>query len=149
PRLFLRAPEQRNHRRLLTFRWIFRDLLLGPRAVLRREGDFLRLKMRIGEAARRPRFSPNSLWDLAGKRHDEAAFDARAFAILGHSEQDEFAVLAEQQVQTARLEGCLDYLVSLRKKRARPHARRGWRLRVDPGDDFDRRPRFFDVDAGI
>src|SRR5205823_4161768 len=61
-RLLLRAPEQRDHRRLLPALRIFGELLLGPHAVFRREGEFLRLKMRFGEAADAHRStSPNTM----------------------------------------------------------------------------------------
>ncbi len=49
--LLLRAPQQRDHRRLLAAFRIFRDLLLRPGEILRREGEVLRLQMRFGEAA--------------------------------------------------------------------------------------------------
>ena len=49
--LLLRAPQQRDHRRLLTAFRIFRDLLLRPGEIVGREGEFLRLQMRFGEAA--------------------------------------------------------------------------------------------------
>src|SRR5947207_1602289 len=98
--------------------------------------------MRIGEAADGQRSSPNSLWDLAGKRHDEATFGARAFAILGHAKEDELAILAEQQIQTASLEVRFNNLVALRKEGARQHLGRGRRLRPDARNDLHRRSRF-------
>jgi hypothetical protein len=50
-RLLLRAPEQRDHRRLLAPLRIARDHLVGPGAVLRREGKRLRLQFGRCEAA--------------------------------------------------------------------------------------------------
>ena len=49
--LLLRAPQQRDHRRLLAAFRILGDLLLGPGEILRREGEFLRLQFGRGEAA--------------------------------------------------------------------------------------------------
>ena len=49
--LLLRAPQQRDHRRLLAAFRIFRDLLLRPGEIVRREGELLRLQMRFGETA--------------------------------------------------------------------------------------------------
>src|SRR4051812_38389359 len=62
PRLLLRAPEQRDYCGLLAAGRIFRDLFLRPRAVLRREGKLLRLKVRLREAADAHRStSPNTM----------------------------------------------------------------------------------------
>ena len=49
--LFLRTPKQRDDRRLLAARRILRNLLLRPRGILRREGEFLRLNIGRGKAA--------------------------------------------------------------------------------------------------
>jgi hypothetical protein len=49
--LLLRPPQYWDDRRLLAARRIFRDLLLRPRGILRREGKFLRLNSGRGKAA--------------------------------------------------------------------------------------------------
>src|SRR5262245_30072914 len=43
--LFLRAPQDRNDRRGLPPGWIFPDLVLTPRRILRAEGEALRLML--------------------------------------------------------------------------------------------------------
>src|SRR5262249_33900163 len=48
-RLVLGAPQQRDDRRGLPPRWIFADLLFRPGAILRREGETLRLHFGRGE----------------------------------------------------------------------------------------------------
>src|SRR3954462_6937933 len=99
--LLLRAPQQRDHRRLLAAGWILRDLLLGPRAVPRREGEFLRLKMRVCKATNGHRFK--SLYGTA----------ARRFAVLNlDGAPDQRLVLLEDELKERAAEIGTDHLVT-------------------------------------
>src|SRR5262249_19913223 len=137
--LLLRAPQDRDHRRLLTAFRVLGDLLFCPGEVLCREGELLRLKLGGCEAAgchRSIYLNEPSLDRLAVARRDR-----RRVRRLGHKAEEEPVLLLQKDARPDRAGDRAHYRKVLREQALHGHvllrARDAAGCRQDSGHEDD------------